>query len=100
RLETLSVPDDWQVLYFGCTFIDVPEPIGPGLVRVTGATWETHAMLLRTSLIPRLHALLGPVSRCRNRPAGLPVRDDDMALDNLMVTIHREFPVYACYPAL
>ena len=99
-LAALAVPDDWQMLYLGCTFLEVPVPTAPGVVQVIWRTWETHAMLVKSELLSRLHALTGPISRRRHRPEALPMREGDVAIDNLMVVIHREVPVYACYPPL
>ncbi len=99
RFESLELPEDWMIFYFGCTFRDVPEPIGPGLVRVRGRTWATHAMMVRRELFSELHRHLAPQSRRKNRP---PVSGwaEAAALDNLLCDFHLKYPVYAAYPFL
>lgn len=96
--NALSIPPDWGLIYFGCIFVDPPEPVSEGLVRVTGRTWETHAMMVHSRLFPRLHRLLAPWSRRRGPREHPWVKE--IALDNLLAEIHRDEPVYAAYPAL
>ncbi len=97
-VERLAVPEDWQLFYFGCTLRHLPEVVTDGVVRVTGPTWETHAMAVRAALFPRLHRLLASISH--RRPDAGSTGVSEHAIDNLLVEIHREVPVYAAYPAL
>jgi len=99
RLESLPVPEDWKMIYLGCILRDVPEPVAPGVVRVRGRTWATHAMMLRAEVLPELHRLLAPWSRRRNRPELPPGRDGE-AIDDLLCGLHTRWPVYAAYPYL
>ena len=99
RLEGLAIPDDWQMIYLGCTFREVPEPVTAGVVRIRGKTWATHAMLLRTEILPELHRLLAPYSRRHHAP-GLPPGVDGVAIDDLLCVFHDRWPVYAAYPFL
>ncbi len=98
RFSAMSIPDDWQIIYLGCTFVDEPEPISPTLVRVRGRIWETHAMIVRATAFAELHRIMAPYSR-RNRPP-TDFQQNHVAIDNLLVEFHRNHPVYAAYPAL
>jgi GR25 family glycosyltransferase involved in LPS biosynthesis len=98
QFAALALPADWQIFYFGCTLIDLPEVVAPGLVRITGRLWETHAMMVRASAFQELHQLLAPYSRVKNRPVDFP--SEDTAIDNLLLKFHQRHPVYAAYPAL
>ena len=61
RLAGIELPDDWAVLYLGCVFRTAPEVVSPGLLRVTGPTWDMHAYLLRREVWEELSRELGAV---------------------------------------
>ncbi len=88
------VPNDWAMLYLGCVFIDPPEEIAPGLLRVTGRTWDMHACAVKTRRLPDLHRAVRPLGF---RRAG-DTRDE--ALDTVVPHLHPSFPVYAPWPPL
>lgn len=95
RLRQLEFPDDWQIIYLGCTIRKLPAIVAPGVVRITDTTWSTHAMLIRVDILPRLHRLCVPHSR-RVRSA----TKGPIAIDNLISSLHAELKVYAAYPFL
>ncbi len=85
--EGIALPDDWGIFYYGCSHIQVPEIVGPGLVRVTSAL-ETHAYAVRAPYYNTvIHAM-------RYGTTGTAVRACDLALAEL----HRTIPTYAVYP--
>ncbi len=93
RINKLEVPDDWDIVQFGCTFIEPPEYIGHGVVRVPGQTWDWHAMLIHSRAWPRLHEIMATLSK-----KGVPAAKD--ANDGLLGKHHAEFKVYAAWPPL
>jgi GR25 family glycosyltransferase involved in LPS biosynthesis len=95
RLTELEFPDDWQIIYLGCTIRKQPTIVAPGVVRITDTTWSTHAMIIRADILPRLHRLCAPHSRRGRVPDKGPI-----AVDNLISSLHRELKVYAAYPFL
>ena len=95
RFTELRFPVDWDIIYLGCIFRTLPRVFDQGVVRVTGPTWGTHAMILRSGILPRLHSLLAGYSGRSCLPVKKP-----MAIDNLLSTLHGELNVYASYPNL
>ena len=87
--ESLPLPEDWGVFYFGCNHMAEPEIAAPGIVRVRYA-YATHAFAVRGPFIPRvLRALAG-----RGRKGQVP--PCDVALSELT----KEIPIYAAFPNL
>jgi len=37
RERIVSVPDDWDMLFFGCLHHDLPKPVAPGIARLRGS---------------------------------------------------------------
>ncbi|HEX4964110.1 MAG TPA: glycosyltransferase family 25 protein [Thermoanaerobaculia bacterium] len=44
-----GLPDDWEVLYFGCLHREHPVPVAPGLARLT-SSFSTYAYALRNTV--------------------------------------------------
>lgn len=89
-----AVPEEWALLYLGGVFIDPPELVAPGLLRVHGRTWDMHAYAVKTRWLPELHRAV--------RPLGFRKTGDtrDEALDTVVPTLHARLPVYAPWPPL
>lgn len=66
RLAVENLPHDWMVLYFGCVFRTTPGMVAPGLLRVTGPTWDMHGYMIRRPLWERVSQELAGAS-CRSR---------------------------------
>ena len=94
-----TVPENWGMLYLGCVFLDPPEEIAPGLLRVTGPTWDMHAYAVKTCWLPELHRVVRPLS-FRERGAETPLPRPAGALDTAVPRCHHIFPVYAPWPPL
>jgi GR25 family glycosyltransferase involved in LPS biosynthesis len=93
-----SVPQDWRLLYLGGVFRDPPTLISPGLLRVTGRTWDMHAYAVHAEAIPLLNRAVAPLSRARIRgtsPSSVP-----QALDTVIPLLHQDLPTYAPWPPL
>ncbi len=95
RLAGLVLPEDWQIVYFGCVFRSRPEVAAPGLLRVTGPTWDRHGYLLRSTVWPLLSRALANVSH-RGRDPLL----NDTACDVIMAEFHSRVPTYAVWPPM
>ena len=101
------VPDHWRLLYLGGVFRDPPDLIAPGLLRVTGRTWDMHAYAVRTEALSALHDVVAPLSHRRSSPSAqppiigsLPVWSEPQALDVAIPTLHTTRPTYAPWPPL
>lgn len=88
--------DDWMLVYFGCVFLTDPQVAGPGLLRVTGPTWDMHGYMIRDALWSDLHRVLGKVSRRRG------VIDGKLqgACDVIMAEYHERYAAYAVWPPM
>ncbi len=94
KVAALEVPDDWDVIYLGCTLREAPEDLGGGVVRVRGKTWDWHAMLVHSRTWSRLHSLLAPLGRRGHVARG------ETSCDGLLAEHHKKFQVYAAWPPL
>ena len=65
-----SVPQDSRLLYLGGVFRDPPTMIAPGLLRVTGRTWDMHAYAVHANAIPGLNRAVAPLSWPQTRGTG------------------------------
>lgn len=114
------LPGDWMVLYFGCVFQTPPQIVAPGLVRVTGSTWDTHGYAIRRPLWELVGQELAGVA-CRSRimdsrgDSCQPQEADslcgrsvwkqgqkrrDTAFDVILADYHKCFPAYAAWPPM
>jgi len=94
-----AVPKDWQLLYLGCVFLDPPSVVRPGLLRVTGRTWDMHAYAVRSDVLPRLQRVVAPLSWRGHLPLELE-KQGPLALDTVIPPLHHELRVYAPWPPL
>lgn len=90
-VEALGIPDDWGILYFGCTHLERPVIISPGVVRVARC-FASHAFAVRRAWLPRVIAAFAGAA---GAPRGA-VRPCDVALTKLA----GEVPTYAAFPNL
>jgi|688.fasta_scaffold28933_3 GR25 family glycosyltransferase involved in LPS biosynthesis len=98
ELWLASVPHDWRILYLGGVFRDPPTMIAPGLLRVTGRTWDMHAYAVHANAIPGLNRAVAPLSWPQTRgtvPSAVP-----QALDTVIPVLHQDLPTYAPWPPL
>ena len=120
RLEALELPEDWQVVYFGCVFRSRPEFVRPGLLKVTGPTWDMHGYLVRRGLWEEVGRELVAVSartRVEGRkhseprhagdngwwqliPAQRGKRRTDTACDVVLADYHSQVAAYAVWPPM
>jgi hypothetical protein len=91
RVAALSLPDDWQIFYFGCQHLETPAPVSPGLVRVKRAL-DTHAVAFRGSAYREVRKIM----RGRRRGRG----SSDQFNDVLLAELHKKLPTYAAFPNL
>lgn len=88
-LERLDPPDDWGIILFGCTYVNMPKVMRRGWVRVHHF-WGTHAYAVRDNWIqPLLEQLNAPVRR-HVKPG----------IDNVISCLSYKIPIYAVYPNL
>ena len=90
RCVRMSLPDDWQLFYFGCLHRQAPAPACPGVVRVTEA-YDTHALAIRASAYKTVLDAICPV---HGHPGCQPPPDVRVA------RLHRSVPTYAAWPNL
>ncbi len=97
-----TVPADWEVIYFGGVFRDAPTVVRPGLLRVTGRTWDLHAYAVRTRAIPMLDRAVRRL--CGSTPLRPAERSGPHgggeAIDTMLAGQHHVLSVYACWPPL
>lgn len=86
--EALPPPEDWAVLFFGCTHVKTPEVVAPGWTRVT-SVWGMQTYAVR-------HTVYDLVLR-RLRAVGRP---GALGTDIEFSRLASEIPVYAIYPNL
>ncbi|MHA3773678.1 hypothetical protein ACXR0O_19250 [Verrucomicrobiota bacterium sgz303538] len=91
RIAGLRLPEDWGIFYFGCTHLQEPEPVAPGLVRVRCAL-DAHAWAVRA---PYYRTVLAALTDARRMPPGEPA-----ASDVLVSQLHATVPTYAAFPNL
>lgn len=82
----MTMPEDWQLFYFGCQHHETPKYVSLGIVRCFKSN-DTHALGIRDTAFDKIIATLRDPNR-------LPCCD--MALRELQKSI----PVYAAYPNL
>lgn len=91
-VAALQVPDDWDMLYFGCLHIERPVRVNSGLVKVTRAL-DTHALAIREGCYSAaIRALRPPMvnGRC---PGAAPA-------DVLLADLQPRVTAYAALPNL
>ncbi len=94
RLSRLDVPDDWDVVYFGCLFgFPRPELMGGELLRVNGPTWDNHAYAIRSTLWREASAAI----RLRSQRRGWPKRPAPQAHDMVLAEFHPRCCAYAVW---
>ena len=114
------LPNDWMILYFGCVFHTPPDMIAPGLLRVTGRTWDMHGYAIRKPLCDLVSRELSGLS-CKSRVMGsesgpslaerpewwwrLDPKDRgrrrwDTACDVVLADYHKQVPAYAVWPPM
>jgi hypothetical protein len=62
RIASITLPDDWGLLYLGCIHMERPSWIGSGVVRVKSA-YATHAMAIRSNYYSAVINALRPLTR-------------------------------------
>jgi hypothetical protein len=87
-VERLVLPEDWGILYFGCTHVWEPIPVSPGIVKCT-RVYATHAYAVRRPYFK----LVAQEMRGKN-PITTRSKDCDVAMTNLSHII----PTYSVYP--
>lgn len=92
KLAAIELPDDWEVFYLGCKHLERPEPVGPGLVRVTRAA-DHHAIGIRVEVYDEVIRGLAGTGRGREPT----IRYSDVKLAEVLAT---KRTVYAAYPNL
>lgn len=114
------IPNDWMILYLGCVFQSPPKILTPGLLKVTGATWDMHGYAIRRPLWDIVSRELSGIS-CRSRiidpegdsnfankseswwaldPKERGRRRWDTACDVVLADYHTQFPAYAVWPPM
>ncbi len=85
--EALQPPEDWGVLFFGCTHVQAPEVVAPGWVRIKHV-WGLHAYAVRRAWYKRVLKAL--------RAEG--VAGEEQGADVVLSRLSGEIPMYAVYP--
>lgn len=85
--EALEPPEDWGVLFFGCTHVRSPEVVAPGWVRVNHV-WSLHAYAVSEKCYDALLKAL--------RAEGCP--EEEQGADVILSRLSAEIPMYAVYP--
>jgi len=88
-LAKIELPDDWDILYFGCAHTSRPAPTAPGLVRCRFAL-DTHAIAIRSTCYDRV------ISALKGCPRAAP--GEVAASDWLLAHLHCELAAYAIFP--
>lgn len=91
KLEEIELPADWDLLFFGCTHLERPKPVTPGLVEAT-ENLDNHCYAVRASAYERVISALAPPPV----NSGLVAQTNDRALSGLLGKLKG----YACYPNL
>lgn len=90
-VQAAEWPDDWALLYFGCAHLREPEPIGKGIVRVTGA-YGTFAYAVRRSHFRSVRcAMNGGMKNPQGR---------SLVCDEVLAELSKTLPTYGFYPNL
>lgn len=83
----LTPPEDWGILFFGCTHVKPPDVIAPGWVKVN-YLWGLQAYVVKAQWYDRLLSALNKV--------GSGARD--IGADNILSELSKQIPMYATYP--
>lgn len=92
KLEKIELPRDWQVFFLGCKHLGRPEPVAPGLVRVTRAA-DHHAIGIRAEVYDEV--IRGLAGTGRGSPRTIHYSDVKLA-----GVLSRLRTVYAAFPNL
>lgn len=90
-VSSIDVPDDWQILYFGCAHTQSPTWVGPRVVRVRNAV-DNHAVAIHRDAY-------NEVLKIWNR-TGKQSLEVPEASDQYLATLASKLPTYAIYPNL
>jgi hypothetical protein len=90
RVARLELPDDWQILYFGCLHLEPPKRVNEGIVRVARAL-DTHMVAIRQSAFRTVRKIMHVRA---GRGAG------NFFNDVLLADLHKVLPTYAAFPNL
>lgn len=88
--EALQPPDDWGILFFGCTHINTPEVVSPGWLKVK-QVWSLQAYAVRAKWYDLVLETLAAVGMPGDLADGL---GTDVAISHLA----DEIPMYSVYP--
>ncbi len=91
RMKLLELPEDWGLLYLGCTHYHRPEIVGPGLVKL-GWALDTHAVLVNARYYDVVRRLLAGRRNFEKVHFAAP--------DVLLASIQEQIPSYAAFPNL
>ena len=86
-VERLPPPEDWGVVFFGCTHLKSPEVISPGWVRAN-SVWSLHAYAVRDRYYRAIMTALGKAS----------VLSGGVGADVVISGLAGQIPMYAFYP--
>ena len=92
RLAALHLPDDWGIFMLGCQHISRPQPVAPGLLRISAAV-DNHAIGFRREWFERV---LFTLRHGRDDARIWPHTASDRHLSALM----QEVPSYVPWPNL
>ncbi|MEN8695196.1 MAG: beta-1,6-N-acetylglucosaminyltransferase [Akkermansiaceae bacterium] len=91
RCEALDLPDDWDVLFFGCTHTKRPTAVGPSLAKAH-ENFDNHCYAVNATAYDRILAEFASPPK-GSEQTSFP---NDIALSNLL----GELNGYACFPNL
>lgn len=87
--EALQPPDDWGLLFFGCTHVEPPEVVSPSWVKIK-RIWSLQAYVVRESYYDTLLKALNAHGR----------EGEEQGADVIISNLSSEIPMYAVYPNL
>lgn len=91
KVEKIEVPDDWDLLFFGCTHQRRPTAIKPGLVQAH-ANFDNHCYAVRDRAYDQVLSALRPPPR----NSGVTLQANDLQISSLL----RHLKGYAFFPNL
>lgn len=90
-VQSVELPDDWGIFFFGCAHSRPPEWVGNRVVRVNYAI-DNHAVAIRADCYERVMDVWNRKGKSNPGVA--------RASDQFLATLAGEIPTYACYPNL